>query len=259
VSRRQQKQLRWLRLAIASFTLITLGLNFQANQLWFGHFPYGSLVFPYFYLYLCWLTGSWAISLAKKSGLLTARGQAGTLAQQWRSLLWAGLLSAVLLSTSGVFKTNLGGFATLASKNLQQPYSQLVALQQFAGELYMTNINTPTVGFFTQEAGFGICGLESIGAQGKIDTSQCKVAFMRQHDYYAQQTPRYMFFFRSPEFFPGFADCLPSETLFASERAGEHCLDVMHQRLTEQFPKIYENALFEVFELTHPLEPGSAS
>ena len=52
-------------------------------------------------------------------------------------------------------------------------YGDLESLRWFSGKLYLTNINTPTVGFFVNGAGYGVCGPDSITNLGEIDRSKC--------------------------------------------------------------------------------------
>lgn len=131
----------------------------------------------------------------------------------------------------------------------KDPYADLVDLQQFAGELFVTNINVPTVGFFTDSPGYGVCGPETITADGDIDRSKCKVAFMRRTDVYDRQPARYFFFFWSPELFPGFADDLPTATLMSGERGGDARIQQMRERLDTHYELAHQNRLFRVYDL----------
>jgi hypothetical protein len=138
------------------------------------------------------------------------------------------------------------------------PYAGLEDLKKFAGELYITNINTPTVGFFTDSPGYGVCGPDTVTASGGIDRSRCKVAFMRRFDVYDAQQPRYFFYFWSGDLFPGFADVLPSDTLIGGDRAGDSLIKLLQDRLDHHFTRVYENHLFKVYDLhqrrSHPAD-----
>jgi hypothetical protein len=122
---------------------------------------------------------------------------------------------------------------------------------RFSGEVFMTNINPVTVGFFAGEAGHGVCELASLPEAGDIDPSQCHVSYMRQPEYYQTVRPRYFFFFR--ELFPGFAKCLPSALLPMQQRGGDDCVKNMEARLSARFQKLSQNSLFQVFDLGVPM------
>src|SRR6185503_5310662 len=114
--------------------------------------------------------------------------------------------------------------------------------QHFAGQIYMTNINPVTVGFFAREAGHGACEPSSLPETGGVDVSQYHVSYVRRQDYYRHTLPRYFFFFR--DLFPGFSECLPSAAAPQLDRGGDACLNLMHERLAGQFTKVYDNDLF---------------
>jgi hypothetical protein len=126
--------------------------------------------------------------------------------------------------------------------------------RRFSGEVFMTNINPVTVGFFAGEAGHGVCELASLPEAGDIDPSRCHVSYMQQQEHYRTVRPRYFFFFRE-EMFPGFAECLPSALMPMQHRGGDDCVTQMENRLSSRFRKAYENALFQVFDLAVP-KPG---
>ena len=119
--------------------------------------------------------------------------------------------------------------------------------RRFSGEVFMTNINPVTVGFFAGEAGHGVCEMPSLPETGDIDPGRCHVSYVRQQEYHRSVRPRYFFFFR--ELFPGFAECLPSDLMPMQHRGGDDCVRRMEDRLTARFEKVYENALFLVFDL----------
>jgi len=52
-----------------------------------------------------------------------------------------------------------------------------------------------------------------VDAGGAVSLDACKVGFMRRVDYWRAQRTRYFFYFSDKRLFPGFADCLPANTL----------------------------------------------
>jgi len=175
-------------------------------------------------------------------------------ARRWSSAdgwLIVGLLVVIVLTGLGLrlvirwdireLREALSEFRTFRSAELSDIRTD------FAGQVFMTNINPVTVGFFAQAAGHGVCGLASLPEAGDVDVSTCHVSYMRRREHYAHLRPRYFFF--SHYLMPGFSDCLPSEMLPLLERGGDDCMDLMHDRLSERFQRIYINDLFEVFDL----------
>jgi len=131
-------------------------------------------------------------------------------------------------------------------------YGEMDDLSRFDDGLFLTNVNVTTVGVITRHAGFGVCGPEAVGRDGKVDLSKCKAVFMRRADFWRAQQPKYYFYFWSPTLFPGFADCLPTGTLPLEARGGTSCMEDQLARLQANYTKVYENGLFKVFDLTHP-------
>jgi hypothetical protein len=116
----------------------------------------------------------------------------------------------------------------------------------------MTNINTPTVYFYVQRPGFGVCGLSSIGDDGTINLDGCKIAFMRNKEKYAARRPSFFFQFRRSGYFPGFADCMPAGTLMPElqqGRAPAGCFAMQDDRLKRNYPAVFSNTLFTVYDL----------
>ena len=128
----------------------------------------------------------------------------------------------------------------------------LYDIRRFHGELFMTNINVPTVGFLTEAPGFGVCGPDSVKQDGRFDLLECKTSFMRRYDYWLTQRPRYFFYFSLPEFFPGFADCLPADTLIGSKRGEDGCMKQLLDTLESRYPLVLKNDLVLVFDLSAP-------
>jgi hypothetical protein len=173
---------------------------------------------------------------------------------QLGGLVCAGLaLLLVWLTASNVWASTNSELTQVRNEHRQLRYRHLTDIEQFAGQLFMTNINIPTVGFFVKEAGFGVCGLDSLLEDGNVDPARCKVSFMRRLDYWRAQQPQYFFFFFTPDLFPGFADCLPSTTLISQARLGDTCVSMMRDRLSSQYTLVLANPIFEVYNLTEPL------
>jgi hypothetical protein len=191
------------------------------------------------HLLRAWRAG-WPIRCG--TAVAAVEGAAVLAAALWCATWASGLARGAVASG----KTQLANILALWKAD---PYADLGDIKQFAGELYITNINTPTVGFFTGSPGYGVCGPDTITAEGTIDKSRCKIAFMRRTDVYDEQTPRYFFFFWSKTLFPGFADDLPSETLLGDNRGGDALIKLMQDRLDTHFIKVYENRLFRVYDL----------
>jgi len=181
--------------------------------------------------------------------------------RQWRFSLapLAGLVCSVIaltlvwLTASNVWTGLNIELAQVRSEHRQLRYRFLTDLEEFRGQLFLTNINVPTVGFFIQEAGYGVCGLQSVPEFADADASQCKVSFMRRQEYWLSQQPKYFFFFTTSDLFPGFADCLPSTTLVGQARGGDTCVSLMRQRLATRYPLVHSNPLFETYDLTEIL------
>lgn len=113
----------------------------------------------------------------------------------------------------------------------------------------MTNINSPVVGLMTRSLGYGVCNPDSIAVDGSHDTKQCKIFFAKRHEFWAQQQPKYFFYFKDARLFPGFADCLPGGTVYGDLRGMENCMNVLYDRLHNNYPLIYENGMMWVFDL----------
>ncbi len=161
----------------------------------------------------------------------------------------AVLVVGIFLAAREVVNGNLGHLPHLQTAARELRYAGLADLRGFAGHLFMTNINSPTVGFFVKEAGYGVCGPDSIGETGDLNTDRCKTALMKQHDYWSRQRPRYFFFFTWPDLFPGFGDCLPSNTSLTSVRGGDECVKEMRRSLTQRFAEVFGSEVFTVFDL----------
>jgi hypothetical protein len=72
---------------------------------------------------------------------------------------------------------------------------------------------------------------------------------MRRTDLYAQQEPRYFFFFWSPDLFPGFADDVPSYTIIGDSRGGDSLIQRLRDRLDAHYTLLHTDHLFRVYDL----------
>jgi hypothetical protein len=140
------------------------------------------------------------------------------------------------------------------AKDARFTYDALNDLEKFRGQLFMTNINVPTVGFLTRAPGFGVCGPQAIGIAGEIDLQYCKSALMKRYDYWAARRPALFYYFDDRRLFPGFADCVPTGTLVATERSGSACMTELLEKLSQQYRLILQNPFVRVFDLSSPRE-----
>ena len=147
----------------------------------------------------------------------------------------------LLTAQIGQFRMAVAGYRDAQLYKLEE------IRRSFSGEVFMTNINPVAVGFFAKEAGHGVCELTSLPEAGDIDPGQCRVSYMRQHEYYRTVRPRYFFFFRT--LFPGFSRCQPATRNTALGEGGETCYEAMHKRLANRFHRIANVGLFEVYDL----------
>ena len=127
--------------------------------------------------------------------------------------------------------------------------SSLVDLQRFGGYLFMTNINSPTVGFLVNYPGYGVCGPDSVSENGEIKKELCSIEFIKSEDIVTRrQQPRYFFYFTYPSLFPGFADCMPPNTMVGA-RGGDQCMSLMERNLSSNYNIIFQNDVVMVFDL----------
>ena len=143
-------------------------------------------------------------------------------------------------------------FASIRSRYAQNPNVELEQLRNFASAPFMTNINVPTVYFFTGSVGFGVCGLDSIADNGHLNLDGCKIALVRDRSLYARTRPSYFFFFKVPPYFPGFADCGPPAFILPAEqqlRGSAGCFEIQRSRLDKNFLKVLDTNLFSVYDL----------
>ena len=171
----------------------------------------------------------------------------------------AGRLTIFLLAVgvaTAVGRTELHALKEMV-KQTRAPnvVEQLAGLKKYSGELFMTNINLPTVAFFSEAPGFGVCELETVAADGTLHDKRCKVAYMRRLEYWQKQPPQYFFFFWHPHVFPGFSDCFPADFL-PVQPGTEDCLPRLKRRLADHFPLIERNSLYEVYDLRAVRRPA---
>ena len=143
-------------------------------------------------------------------------------------------------------------FGSIRSRYAQNPNVELEQLRNFASAPFMTNINAPTVYFFTGSVGFGVCGLDSIADNGHLNLDGCKIALVRDRSLYARTRPSYFFFFKVPPYFPGFADCGPPAFILPAEqqlRGPAGCFEIQRSRLDKNFLKVLDTNLFSVYDL----------
>jgi hypothetical protein len=136
--------------------------------------------------------------------------------------------------------------------NLGPSYELLGDVDRFSGQPFMTNINTPAIGLFTQSVGFGVCAPESIQRDGAIDLEKCKILMARRYEYWRSLRPRYFVYTDDRRLFPGFADCLPADTYVGQSRREDSCLEDLLSRLTTQYQLVLKNDLVQVFDLSLP-------
>ena len=161
--------------------------------------------------------------------------------------------SALLVEkTPNVIGKTKNLFASIRSRYAQNPNVELEQLRNFASAPFMTNINVPTVYFYTSSVGFGVCGLDSIADNGHLNSDGCKIALVRDRSVYARTRPSYFFFFKAPSYFPGFADCGPPAFILPAEqqlRAPAGCFDIQRLRLDKNFLKVLDTNLFSVYDI----------
>jgi hypothetical protein len=187
----------------------------------------------------------WQIGITSNSG--PALRQA--LAHMCAVLVVSALLAASIWQA---VRDQAGEFRYARDVYKAAKYNKLPDIRQFGREVFMTNINPVTVGFFVAEAGFGVCELAALPEAGDIDASQCRVSYMLRHEHYQSVRPRYFFFFR--ELFPGFLRCLPSSYYALTNQGGDKCFETMQQRLAERFHRVADMGIYEVYDLARKAE-----
>lgn len=167
-----------------------------------------------------------------------------------RAVALTGICFALIDGSIAVFRnvTNEVGYIQRLGQNPQK-WDPLYDIRRFNGELFMTNINVPTVGFLTSAPGFGVCSPDSVKKDSEFNLRECKTSFMRRYDYWLTQRPRYFFYFSAPELFPGFADCMPAGLLIGQTRGGNECMQQLRDTLDSQYPLVMKNELVSVYDL----------
>jgi hypothetical protein len=132
--------------------------------------------------------------------------------------------------------------------------ASLLEIKRFNGQLFMTNINIPTVGFLVQYPGYGVCDPDSISDSGDVKISECGTDFIKSTDRITlSQQPRYFFYFTTPGLFPGFASCMPSSTMIGA-RGGSGCMKLMYRRLSDNYEQVFSNKIVSVFDFQKRIE-----
>jgi hypothetical protein len=167
-----------------------------------------------------------------------------------QTVVWLAVAVSVVLVFRSTVREHVRSVRSIVQATEEYPNRALGDIRErFAGSLYMTNISAVTVGFLVQEAGWGVCSLAAVPADGDIRPEACDSFNIRRPERYADVRPRYFFFFWSPDLFPGYSDCLPSGYFPSDERGGDACIATLYRRLTGRFEKVFENQLVIVFDL----------
>ena len=159
-------------------------------------------------------------------------------------------IAIALVGTSKAVFDNARGELSYVLGQSPDKWSPVYDIRRFSGDLFMTNINVPTVGFLTAAPGFGVCGPDSVKQNGQLNLAECKTAFVRRYGYWSAQRPHYFFYFTKPALFPGFADCMPVGLLIGSTRAGNECVQDLRTRLESHYPLVMKNSVVSVFDLS---------
>jgi len=182
----------------------------------------------------------WAIRLAWQGGL---------------ALLMIFIFLLAFLSLARDWVYHLKEYRELYSKqDINESFRYLDEIRRYSPGLFMTNVNTPIVGFLTKQPGFGGCGLKSIDSDGEPDLGRCKIALMRNAADYRQEQPKYFFFFTEVfTAFPGFATCRPGGKQLDAESnlLGDDCHSELAKTLEKHFPAIYTAKKVIVYDLSH--------
>lgn len=125
----------------------------------------------------------------------------------------------------------------------------LTSLTSYKGRLFMTNINVPTIGFFAESPGYGVCGRDSVEPDGKLNRDDCKMAQMRRQKYWSGERPEIFIYFKKSRVFPGFATCWPRDAYLGVMRGGSGCNEELGERLASQYRILESNELYDVYDL----------
>jgi hypothetical protein len=166
-------------------------------------------------------------------------------------LLWACIAFIGIVTTVNVFSRAYVEIKDIIGRAQgKNDLLPLLDLSRYKGKLFMTNINVPSVGFFSESPGYGVCGRDAVSLVGKLDTATCKVAQMRRQQFWRTQHPDYFFYFKQGRVFPGFATCWPRDAYLGIERGGAGCNEELGERLHANFQLVDSNELFDVYDLT---------
>jgi len=177
--------------------------------------------------------------------------------------LFVASISLVALGVMSVAASQLAEAGTIGSlylrRNIANSFRSLEDIRRFDADLFMTNINTPLVGFLTHQPGFGVCGLRSVDESGRLELRHCRIAMMRHYERYLERQPRYFFFFVRGKHFPGFATCHPDSITTDPETGliGGECHAEQRKRLDRLFRVILQNEDVRVYDLAELLASPS--
>lgn len=188
---------------------------------------------------------------------LNVRARFGGFRLAWKAGL-AGLVVIMMLPAFLLLARDrihyLKEYRTLyVQKDINESFRYLEELRRYSDGLFMTNVNTPIIGFLTRQPGFGGCGLTSITSDGIPNLERCKIALTRNVSRYRQEQPKYFFFFTEKfSAFPGFATCRPLGKRLDEESKllGEDCHNALAETLEERFPAVYTANEVIVYDLS---------
>ena len=167
------------------------------------------------------------------------------------------ILVALMAAVSAVARATLEVKQILNRATEPNELAPLVSLQAYKGRLFMTNINVPSIGFFTESPGYGVCGRDSVGIDGALTVTECKIQQMRRNEYWLTQRPEHFIYFKKGRVFPGFATCWPHGAYLGILRGGAGCNEELGERLAAHYKISASNDLFDVYDLR--LEPERAT
>ena len=162
----------------------------------------------------------------------------------------AFLVFAALLTTVAIVTRDAKELARILDKAAEPTdLAPLISLKEYKGQLFMTNINVPTIGYFAESPGYGVCARDAVGTDGTLNVKECKIQQMRRTEYWLSQRPAHFVYFKQARVFPGFATCWPKGAYLGVLRGGSGCNEELGERLDANFRMIASNDLFDVYDL----------
>lgn len=162
----------------------------------------------------------------------------------------AFLILAALLTTIAIVTRDTQELARILNKAGEPvDLAPLVSLRAYKGQLFMTNINVPSIGYFAESPGYGVCGRNAVGTDGTLKVKECKIQQMRRTEYWLSQRPAHFIYFKQGRVFPGFATCWPKGAYLGVLRGGSGCNEELGERLAANFRMVASNHLFDVYDL----------